>query len=73
MGATYEECLDELIAVAANAGYLGNEAVSANARAYGKRDPRLTRQARKAAKEAQMAEQLLNSTRARFLTNWSYF
>lgn len=70
-GATFEECLDELLAMAANAGHLGNESISANARAYASRDPRLKRAARKAAKEAQNAEQLLNSTRTRFLTRWS--
>ena len=71
MGATFEECVDELIALAANAGHLGNESITANARAYASRDPRLKSQARKAAKDAQHAEQALNLARANFLTRWS--
>lgn len=68
--ATYEECLDEVIALASNAGHLGNEAVTASTRAYASRDARLKRAAREAARKATQAEQLLASVRRRFLLNF---
>lgn len=68
--ATYEECLDELIALASHAGLLGNESISCNARAYASRDFRLKRAARDAARKATQAEQKLSLARAQFLMNY---
>lgn len=65
--ATLEEQIDELLALAANAGRLGAESLHARNLADGRRDPRLTRRARDAAKAAETAEKFLSGARARFL------
>jgi hypothetical protein len=63
----FEECLDELLGLAAHAGMLGSEAVTAATKAYASRDARLKRRARDAKKAAELAEQKLAHARTRFL------
>ena len=73
MAATMTERLDELLALAANAGRLGNESVAAESAHMSARPGDMKRRARErmyaARKEWESAEKLLASARKRFLSD----